>query len=166
MTDHRQTIIGNHYFAQASAECQLTFEYECYFACIVLCQSVAEGYAKFLYEKYTQKASTHEFSANIKKMIADGVVPDVTGLLRRIWGVGNERNDFHHLNKEIPTDYEQLREIATEKIGLLNNVESEVFCFEFKGNGINVRYLNTGRELMMATARICDSNDNQPQNDF
>jgi hypothetical protein len=53
MENQRHPIIGNHYFAQASSECQLTFEHGCYFACIALCQSVAEAYARFMYENWT-----------------------------------------------------------------------------------------------------------------
>jgi hypothetical protein len=140
MENQRHPIIGNHYFAQASAECQLTFSSGCYFACISLCQSVAEAYARFMYEKWTRNPPAETFGANINKLEVNGAKPDVGKLLNDIYG-GQERQDFHHLNKTVPTDYEQLRVIANDKIKLLNMVESQIFAYEYGNNGgIVVKY--------------------------
>ncbi len=139
MENQRHPIIGNHYFAQASTECQLVFKHGCYFACIALCQSVAEAYARFMYENWTGNPPAEKFGANINKMRNENVMPDVSNLLKDIYG-GQQRQDFHHLNKTVPTDYEQLRKIATEKINLLNKVESQVFEYENTVTGLKVKY--------------------------
>lgn len=139
MENQRHPIIGNHYFAQASSECQLVFKYGCYFACITLCQSVAEALARFMYEKWTGNEPVKNFESNIRKIKKADVQPDVSNILEDIYG-GQQRHDFHHLNKTVPTDYEELRKIATEKINLLNEVESQVFENEDTAEGLKVKY--------------------------
>ncbi len=43
----------------------------------------------------------------------------------------NDRNDFHHLNKDIEQDFRKLEERAAECINLLHLLESEVFAYSF-----------------------------------
>ena len=133
----RHPIIPNHYFAYVSSECQLLFESGYYYGCIALCQSVAEALARFMYEKWTGNPPADKFGANIHKM--EDVQPDVRNLLKDIYG-GQQRQDFHHLNKTVPTEYEELRKIATNKIDLLNQVESKVFEYELTGKGLKYKY--------------------------
>lgn len=126
METNKQPIIPNHYFAQASSECQTVFENKCYFATISLCQSLAEAYARFMYEAWSGKKPDDKFYGNIKKMRAIKVQPDVADLLNSMYG-GQQRHDFHHLNPTVPTEYQKLQSIATEKINTLNRFESQVF---------------------------------------
>jgi len=139
METNRHPIIPNHYFSYVSSECQLLFEGGYYYGCIALCQCVAEALARFMYEKWTRKPPADKFGANIHKMEAEGVEPDVRNLLEDIYG-GQQRNDFHHLNKTVPIEYEKLRSIATDKIDLLNRVESQVFEFEITERGLRYKY--------------------------
>lgn len=129
METTRHPIIPNHYFSYVSSECQLLFESGHYYGCIALCQSVAEALARFMYEKWTGEPPADKFRANIHKMEGAGVQPDVRNLLEDIYG-GQQRQDFHHLNKTVPIEYEQLQSIATEKIDLLNKAESQIFEYE------------------------------------
>lgn len=134
---NRHPIIPNHYFSYVSSECQLLFDSGYYFGCIALCQSVAEALARFMYEKWTGKQPADYFKDNISKM--EGVQPDVRNLLKDIYG-GQQRNDFHHLNKTVPTEYTELKNIATKKIALLNEVESKIFEYDFTEKGLNPKY--------------------------
>ncbi len=43
----------------------------------------------------------------------------------------NDRNDFHHLNKDVEQDFQRLEERAAECINLLHLLESEVFAYSF-----------------------------------
>jgi hypothetical protein len=135
MENQRHPIIANHYFAHVSSECQLVFSSGCYYACIALCQSLAESTARFMYEKWTGNPPAEKFLPNIHHKIRI----DVSSLLEDIYG-GQQRQDFHHLNKTVPIDYEQLRKIATEKINLLNKVESLVFEYEDTSIGWKFKY--------------------------
>ena len=139
MNSEKQPIIGDHYFSQASAECQLTFEHGCYFACISLCQSLAEAYSRFLYEKWTTNDAPESFGARIHKIELAKVMPEVSKLLTCIYGE-KQRQDFHHLNKSVPTDYQELKTMATEKIKLLNKIETQVWeCYNTR-EGLDVKY--------------------------
>jgi len=144
--NQRQPIIGNHYFAQASAECQLTFKNGCYFACITLCQSVAEAYGRFLYENWTGNPPAEKFKPNTHNMRNENVLPDVGDLLIDIH---QQREDFHHLNKDVPTDYEELRKIATKKI-----------C-QILRRDLRLSIHNTGRLKMALIKRILDLTHSQ-----
>ena len=139
MERNRHPIIANHYFAHVSSECQLLFENGYYYGCIALCQSVAEALARFMYEKWTGNSPAEKFGANIQKIQNTDVQPDVSSLLKDIYG-GQQRQDFHHLNKTVPTEKGQLRSIATGKIGLLNKVESQVFEYEITEEGLKFKY--------------------------
>lgn len=130
-------IIPNHYFAYVSSECQLLFKDGYYYGCISLCQSVAEALARFMYEKWTGNPPVESFGANINKIKSNNVKPDVSNLLNDIY---KDRRDFHHLNKTVPIEYAKLKEIAKEKIDLLNRVESEIFKFENTKTGMKFRY--------------------------
>ncbi len=129
MESKRHPIIANHHFSLVSSECQLLFDDRYYFGCIALSQSVAEALARFMYEKWTKNKPEETFYGNIKQMRKYEVKPDVTKLLIEIHG-GQQRNDFHHLNKNVPTDYKQLQSIATGKIDALNKSESQIFDYE------------------------------------
>jgi hypothetical protein len=138
MKKYGHPIIPNHYFSYVSSECQLLFKDGYYFGCIALCQSIAEALARFIYEKSTGNSATNNtFGANIHKI--KNVQPDVGDLLNEIYG-GQQRQDFHHLNETVPTDYEILRSIATNKIDLLNKVESQIFEYEDIGKEMKFKY--------------------------
>ncbi len=139
METKRHPIIANHYFSYVSSECQLLFENGYYYGCIALCQSVAEALARFMYEKWTGNPPAEKFGANIHKIKNADVQPDVSNLLEDIYG-GQQRQDFHHLNKTVPTEYEQLRSIATEKINALNKAESQIFKYDIIDGGLRTEY--------------------------
>jgi len=139
MDTDKHPIIPNHYFSYVSSECQLLFKNGYYYGCIALCQSVAEALARFMFEKWTGEPPAEKFGANIHKIRNNDVQPDVSNMLEDIYG-GQERQDFHHLNKTVPTEYEQLRVMATDKINLLNKVESQVFEYKVIKGKLHVKY--------------------------
>ena len=92
-----------------------------------------------MYEKWTGNPPAEKFGANIHKIKNADVQPDVSNLLEDIYG-GQQRQDFHHLNKTVPTEYEQLRSIATEKINALNKAESQIFKYNIIDGGLRTEY--------------------------
>jgi hypothetical protein len=133
-------MIPNHYFSHACAECQLLFESRNYFACIAQCQTVAEALARFIYERGTGLRPSGDFKTNIDRIKGAHVQPDVSNLLDDLYGDERQRHDFHHLNKPVPTKYEELQSIATNKIDLLKKIEYQVFDYEMTGNGLKFKY--------------------------
>jgi len=132
MESKKHPIIPNHYFAYPSSECQSLFENGFYYGFIALCQAVAEALARFMVKRGTAEQPSASIFKNLSLAEKGHVQPDVSGLLRDICGRDpKQRNDFHHLSKDVETSYEQLRAIATEKIDLLNKVESQVFEYHY-----------------------------------
>lgn len=140
MGKYGQPIIAYQYFSYVSSECQLLFNDGHYYGCIALCQSLAEAYARFMCEKWITNSSSKNFKSNIQKIRREGIQPDVSHLLKDMYGEQQQRNDFHHLNDTVPMEYEELRSIATDKINLLNNIESQIFECENTKEGLKVKY--------------------------
>ena len=158
MDTYGQPIIPNHHFSYALAESQLLFKDGHYFGCIALCQSVAEALARFMYEKWTGKRPSGNFETNIHRIKSANVQPDVGSMLTSIYG-GHQRHDFHHLNKTVLTEIGKLKTIATEKIDLLNKVESLIFENEYTELGLKPKYpkywplVEGGYEVFIKTYR-------------
>ena len=128
MSSNEHPIIPNHYFAYPSTECHALFRGGHYFGCIALCQSLAEAYARFIYERWTKQTASNDFNKNIRNVRKSSVMPDISNLLEQMYG--DNRNDFHHLNPNIPQKREQLEAIAIEKISLLDRCESQLFEYD------------------------------------
>ena len=131
-----QGIIANGYFAQASSETQECYQAGYYFACITLCQSVAEALARFMCEKSGLNPSNN-FQTNIAILVRERIESFVTDYL--VKARGKDRNDFHHLNKNVPTEYEELKTRAETIIEALNQAELQIFEHT-SVNGIKPKY--------------------------
>jgi len=133
-------ITPNTHFASISAECMLLYRDGYFFACIALCQAVDEAIVRLICER-NGMGSPHftKFETNIRKLkkLKNKVPPDWVEMFERIW---ENRNDYHHLNPEVPTQKEKLREIAKDKIVALVNVESKVFAYDMAQGAINPKY--------------------------
>lgn len=121
-------IIPGRFFSAASSECRDVFIDGHYYACISLSQAVAEGLARFLGDLHKVGAKKDP-SKRVERLHSIGVI--TKGVLEafcRIWG--NDRNTFHHLNPDIPTDYQLLECRAEECVQALLEIESEIFAFD------------------------------------
>ena len=123
-------------FAPISAECILLYRDGHFFACIALCQAVAEAIVRLLCTKSGFKADK-VFEKNIDTLRRRKIKPDCSELLEDIW---KARDDYHHLNPKVPTEREKLQAIAKSKMIALHGVESEVFVFEWVGSAIKPKY--------------------------
>jgi len=124
-------------FAPISAECILLYRDGYFFACIALCQAVAEAVVRLLCIKGGFKADK-VFEKNIDTLRRRKIKPDCSELLEEIW---KGRDDYHHLTPKVPTEQIKLQGIAKSKMIALHNVESEVFAFEWVGGAIKPKYL-------------------------
>ncbi len=129
-------VTPNTHFAPITIECMLLYRDGYFFACIALCQAVAEALLRFICERNGKGSNRFvNFETNIRKLrkLTDKIPPDWVEMLERVW---EGRNDYHHINPEVPTEKDKLQEIAKEKIVALLNVESEVFAFEWVDGAI------------------------------
>jgi len=125
-------------FAPVSAECIRLYRDGYFFACIALCQAVAEALVRFICERSKFGASlSKDFEKNVEKLYERKIEPDCNQLLKEIW---EGRDDYHHLNPKVPTERVELKSIAKSKIISLHKVESEVFEFKWVGGAIKPKY--------------------------
>ena len=129
-------VTPNEHFASVSAECILLYRDGYFFACIALCQAVAEAIVRLLCIKSGFKAYK-VFEKNIDTLRRRKVKPNCSELLEEIWA---QRDDYHHLNPTVPTERSNLQDTAKRKIVALHNVESKVFEFELVGGAIKPKY--------------------------
>jgi len=115
-----------HPFVSVSAECIILYRDGYFYACIALCQAVAEALVRFICKRNQFGASiSGDFKKNVGLLQKRGIKPDCGQELKQIW---EGRDDYHHLNDKVPTDRVKLQEIAKNKIVGLHKVESEVFA--------------------------------------
>ena len=129
-------VVPNTHFAPITIECILLYRDGYFFACIALCQAVAEALLRFMCERNDRGSKGFvKFKTNIRKLreLKDKIPLDWIETLERVW---ENRNYYHHLNPDVPTQKEKLREIAKDKIVALLDIESKVFAFEWVDGAI------------------------------
>lgn len=128
------TPIPHLFLSAASSECRDHFVDGDFYGCITLAQSVAEGLSKFLAEKKGIPIKK-DFEVRVQRLRQAGVItPAAEQAFLAIHGA--DRNDFHHLNKNIEQDYLLLEKRAGEIIANLYQIESEVFGDGLKDGAI------------------------------
>ncbi|MFC1899556.1 hypothetical protein ACFLXP_04415 [Chloroflexota bacterium] len=131
-------ITPNAYFASVSAECILLYRDGHFLACIALCQAVVEAIVRLMCEKSNFTSIANDYEKNVENLHKRKIEPDCNTLFKEMW---KDRNDYHHLNPEIPTERNKLQKIAKSKIVTLHKIESKVFEFAIKGGAILPKYL-------------------------
>jgi len=121
-------VVPNAHFAPITIECIQLYRDGYFFACIALCQAVAEALLRFMCERNDIKNKGFEKNIRNLSKLKDKIPPHWIKMLKRVW---KNRNDYHHLNPDVPTQKENLKEIAKDKIVTVLDVESKVFAFEW-----------------------------------
>ena len=129
-------VTPNEHFAPISADCIRLYRDGYFFACIALCQAVAEALVRLLCTKGGFKTDK-VFEKNIDTLRRRKIKPDCSESLEEIW---KGRDDYHHLNPKVPTEREKLQAIAKSKMTALHSVESGVFAFEWVGGAIKPKH--------------------------
>lgn len=129
----RLLLTPHTHFSTVSSECVLLYRDGYYFACIALCQAVAEALTRFLCEKSMIRCrGSHE--ARIHRLSKESVISQA--ILQSFETIHEHRDDFHHLNPQVPSDHETLRLIAHRALSELSNIEYEVFGFSVQDGEI------------------------------
>ena len=119
-------IVPFTHFAAVSAECTRLYRDGHFYGCVSLAQSVAEAIARFLCEKNGWKPA-RAFEKNVATLVGRKVIDEPTQrIFLTIW---EKRNDFHHLNSNVPTDSAELERLAREVVPCLVDLEGRVFRF-------------------------------------
>lgn len=112
----------------ASSECRDVFIDGHYYGCISLARAVAEGLARFLGDIHKVGAKKDP-PQRVRRLHAMGVITkSALDAFSRIWG--NDRNTFHHVKRDIPTNHTELGRRAEDCVNALLEIESDVFAFD------------------------------------
>ena len=148
--------IPHDFFSAASAECKEMYVTGCFYGCITLCQSVAEGLSKFLAKKNTLPVKTG-FTDRVGRLKNAGVISEVVADAFNIVH-SEDRNNFHHLNNDVEQDHEKLAARALECLDALYTVESEVFAYDLHEGQIKpkneIYWLKAGEDSVNAHVRF------------
>lgn len=123
-----QNIIPAHWFAAAASECYGMYIAGFFYGAISRTQAYVEALSKYLAEHH--KIRVGKDIAERCRRLRDCDVLSAPGF-DAATKILNERNDFHHLNKDVEQDFRKLEERAAECINLLHLLESEVFAYSF-----------------------------------
>jgi hypothetical protein len=149
-------IIPHVWFDAASTECRDMFRDGHFYGCICLSQSVAEGIAKFILQVHHAGVGKQNRPIESCKRPAKG-----RSLLKKLKGLksgtrngkpmsvvsekclnafdcieGGDRDDFHHLNREVVTDRGELEKRAEACVMALYDIESELFGFDITSGSL------------------------------
>ena len=121
-------VIPHQYFSVASAETKDLFVSGHFYGCISLCQAIAESLSRFICNSNKFRVKK-DFKARLDRLANEKLISSTAkSAFETIWG--SDRDTFHHLNEDVPTHRETLRQRAEDCINALFKIESEIFAFE------------------------------------
>lgn len=98
------------------------------------CTAVAEGLTRYFGDFHKVGARKNPPLRASKLHKAAVISGESHEAFKVIWG--NDRNTFHHLNENIPTDYAQLEARAEQCVNALYTIEAEVFAYGSGDGGL------------------------------
>ena len=131
-------IIPGEFFSAASTECRDLDIDGHYYGCISLAQAVAEGLSRFLGRVHKVGAKNDPEKRVQRLCNASVISEEVANAFSQIWG--NDRNTFHHLNDDVPSDLATLQRRAKECVDALYTIESTVFAFTVSKGALSPKH--------------------------
>lgn len=122
---NHQRIVPLHHFAAASSECIDCYRAGHFIACITLVQAVAEGIAKFVCGTVPLKAGKDQDQRVERLRTAHTITDACADAFLRISAA--HRNDFHHMNPQVPTDPVEVERLTAAALADLAAIEGEIF---------------------------------------
>jgi hypothetical protein len=135
-----QNVIPGHWFSAAASECMKMYVDGHFYGAISISQAYIEALGKFITECHGVRP-TKDVALIWQRLTKKGIVSG--GTQNAAKAILDNRNDFHHLNKGIETDYQKLEARGLECLTNLHIIESEVFSHSFVNGAImphNSRY--------------------------
>ena len=119
-------IIPDEFFTGASLECRDMYVAGNFYGCITLCQSIVEGLSKLVAQGHRHG---DDFTNRVRKLWKRGWITDeLADAFNAVHG--KDRNDFHHLNRNVEQDARQLERRALECLNAIYSIESELFAYD------------------------------------
>jgi hypothetical protein len=128
-----QNFIPAHWFAAAASECASMYMDGYFYGAISVCQAYIEALTRFLAEHHKIRV-LKDVETRCRRLREAQIISK--SALDAALSIMENRNDFHHLNREVPADYEALLVRAESCINNLHIIESEVFAYNFEPPGV------------------------------
>lgn len=128
--------IPGEWFAAATRECRDLYVDGHFYGAVCLTQAVAEGISKFLTIRNGYRDTGNQNSRNAMLKKRNVISLEAYRAFKVI--EGGDRNDYHHLNASIETDFEKLEVRASECVRSLFTIQIEVFAFSVGEGGTMV----------------------------
>lgn len=123
-----QNFIPAHWFAAAASECAGMYIAGFFYGAISVAQAYVEALSRFLAEHHGVRVSK-DVEERLRRLHRQGLLSNQA--LDAAVAILNGRNEFHHLDKEVPQHYQQLESRAEQCINYMHAVEAEVFAYSF-----------------------------------
>ncbi len=124
-----QNIIPMYWFSSAVSQSHQLFIQGNFYAVITTSQAYIEALGKFLCEKNILKAAKNDAVKDWEFLFKKNIIHSDT--LKAARSIYTGRNDFHHMNKFVETNYQKLSEIALDCLNNICTIETDVFAYEF-----------------------------------
>ena len=127
-----QNIIPAHWFAAAASECAGMYIAGFFYGAISVAQAYVEALSKFLAEHHRIPARK-DSEQRCRRLQKSGFLSKAA--MKAAVAVLDSRNAFHHLNRDVPQQYNELQARAEQCINHLHTIESEVFAYSIEVPG-------------------------------
>ena len=126
-----------------------------FYGAISVSQAYVESLSKFLCETYGVSGNPNDPGRRWERLLAERIVG--TAVRDAALALLSDRNDLHHLNKQVEQDHLKLEKRAEDCVNLLHTIESEVFAHSFDAGKIvpkhRERWPDAGDSLTRANLR-------------
>ena len=123
-----QNFIPAHWFGVAASECAGMYIAGFFYGAISVAQAYVEALSRFLAEHHRVRMS-NDVTERCRRLHRQGLLSDQA--LDAAVSILKGRNDFHHLNKQVPQGYQDLEARAELCVNHLHVIESEIFGYSF-----------------------------------
>ena len=153
-----QPFIPSHWFAAAASECQRMFVAGYFYGAVSAAQASVEALSLFLRDLYGIRGAPKDSEVRWEKLHHEKIVSK--NALEAAQSILSDRNGYHHLNRSLEQNFQNLEARAEECVNHLHTIESEVFAFSITvpgqitpkhperwidaGNGLTSVYLRQG----------------------
>lgn len=127
-----QHFIPAHWFSAAASECASMYIAGFFYGAISVAQAYVEALSKFLAETRHVRVS-NDPAEGWRRLLREGIISST--VCKAALSVLSDRNDFHHLNKQVEKDFLKLESRAQACVNALHTIESEVFAYSFDEAG-------------------------------
>lgn len=133
-----QQFIPAHWFAVAASECIRMYIAGSFYGAITVAQAYVEALSRYLAEFYQIRVGK-DVEERCRRIHKAGIIADAS--LEAALAVFSDRNDYHHLNKDVERELQRLETRAEECLNHLHTIESDVFAYTHADGKIVVKNL-------------------------